>query len=62
MNCPDLESVCAAYFECVLTVEQSRAFHQHLSECEDCLVHCISYQWLLLLLHEEQKHLRQAGR
>jgi hypothetical protein len=60
MTCSDLEEVIFAHFEGALDVFQSRALHCHLSECEPCLLHFISYQSLLILLREEARHLNRT--
>ena len=60
MTCSDMEEAIFAHFEGTLGVFQSQAFHRHLSECEDCLLHFISYQSLLMFLREEARHLNRA--
>jgi len=57
MKCSDLETFCAGYHDGTLTIAQCRGFHRHLSECYDCLTHCMCYQWVLMLLREERERL-----
>jgi hypothetical protein len=61
MNCSDLEKFFGAYFDGALSFEQSRAFHGHLSECDDCLTYCISYQLVVLTLREEHEYFRRLA-
>ena len=60
MTCADIELASASYFEGTLGLEESRAFHRHLSECDHCMIHCIAYQWVLQLLHENKEEFRAA--
>ena len=49
------------YFEGQLDLEQSKALHRHLSECEDCLQHFVAYQLVLLVLQREKFYFRRTG-
>jgi len=60
MTCKDLSLALSAYFDAILPLEQFRAIHRHLAECDDCLAYCIRYQRVVLLLHQEQDFLRQT--
>lgn len=58
MSCMDLETTAVAYFDGMLDVNQVRDMHQHLSFCNDCLLHFITYHRMLLVLQDERRRRR----